>query len=69
MRKRLLRPEQLRFIPSQYSWPDHRLVRERHLDRCSTEALALYLFPVIGADAQGLSQYRNLFRCIAAVQR
>ena len=57
VRKRLLRPERLRAIPSQFSWLDHRLVRERHLDRCSTEALALYLFLVTVADAQGLSHY------------
>ena len=69
VRKRLLRPERLRAVPSQFSWLDHRLVRERHLDRCSTEALARYLFLVIGADAQGLSQYRDLFRCIAAVRQ
>ena len=55
--KRLLRPERLRAAPSQFSWLDHRLVRERHLDRCSTEALALYLFLVTVADAQGLSYY------------
>ena len=55
--KRLLRPERLRAVPSQFSWLDHRLVRERHLDRCSTEALALYLFLVTVADAQGLSYY------------
>ena len=55
--KRLLRPERLRAVPSQFSWLDHRLVRERHLDRCSTEAPALYLFLVTVADAQGLSYY------------
>ena len=55
--KRLLRPERLRVVPSQFSWLDHRLVRERHLERCSTEALALYLFLVTVADAQGLSYY------------
>ena len=51
--KRLLRPERLRAVPSQFSWLDHRLVRERYLDRCSTEALALYLFLVTVADAKG----------------
>ena len=57
VRKRLLRPERLRAVPSQFSWLDHRLVRERHVHRCSTEALALYLFLVTVADAQGLSHY------------
>lgn len=57
MTKRLLRPERLRTVPSQFSWLDHRLVRERRLDGCSTEALALYLLLATVADAQGLSYY------------
>lgn len=55
--KRLLRPERLRAVPNQFSWVDHRLVRERHLERCTSEALALYLFLVTVADAKGLSYY------------
>jgi len=61
--KRLLRPERLRAVPSQFSWIDHRLVRERHLERCSTEALALYLFLVTVADAKGLSYYSDPSVC------
>ena len=61
--KRLLRPERLRAVPSQFSWLDHRLVRERHLERCSTEALALYLFLVTVADAKGLSYYADASVC------
>ena len=57
--KRLLRPERLRTVPSQFSWLDHRLVRERHLERCSTEALALYLFLATVADSKGLSYYAD----------
>lgn len=55
--KRLLRPERLRAVPSRFSWVDHRLVRERRLERCPSEALALYLFLVTVADAKGLSYY------------
>ena len=62
--KRLLRPERLRVVPSQFSWLDHRLVRERHLERCSSEALALYLFLVTVADAQGLSYYGDASVCV-----
>ena len=40
MRKRLLRPERRRAVPNRFSWVDHRLVRERHLERCTSEALA-----------------------------
>ena len=61
--KRLLRPERLRAVPNQFSWLDHRLVRERHLDRCSTDALALYLFLVTVADAKGLSFYGDASVC------
>jgi len=44
-------------VPAQFSWLDHRLVREGHLRRCTPEGLALYLFLVTVADAQGLSYY------------
>jgi len=46
-------------MPSSFSWVDHRLVRDRHISRCSSEALALYLFLVTVADAQGLSYYSD----------
>jgi len=55
--KRVLCPERLRRVPKQFSWIDHRLVRDRHIARCSANALALYLFLVAVADGQGLSYY------------
>jgi hypothetical protein len=55
--KRLLRPERRRVVPSQFSWVDHRLVREHHLERLSCEACALYLLLVTVGDAEGLSYY------------
>ena len=55
--KRVLCPERLRRVPPQFSWIDHRLVRDRHIGRCSANALALYLFLVTVADGQGLSYY------------
>ena len=55
--KRVLCPERVRQIPSQFSWVDQRLVRERYLDRCDPPAAALYLFLLTVADAQGLSYY------------
>ena len=57
MHKRLLRPERLRRVPKQFSWIDHRLVRERHIERCSLEGCSLYLFLLTVADAEGLSYY------------
>ena len=57
MMKRVLCPARLRKVPEQFSWIDQRLVRDRHICRLSHPALALYLFLVTVADAQGLSYY------------
>lgn len=57
--KRILRPDRLRRVPKAFSWVDHRLVRDRHISRCSHEALALYLFLITVADAEGLSYYSD----------
>jgi hypothetical protein len=55
--KRLLCPERVRRVPEKFSWVDHRLVRDKHICRCSVESLALYLLLVTVADAEGLSYY------------
>ena len=55
--KKLLRPERLRRVPPQFSWLDHRLVRDNRLANCNPTALALYLVLVTVADSQGLSYY------------
>jgi hypothetical protein len=67
MDKHLLDPERLRKIPPQFSWIDQRLVRERHIERLSHAADALYLFLVTVADARGLSFYseRSIGRYLA----
>jgi hypothetical protein len=57
--KRLLRADRLRQIPPSFSWVDHRLVRDHHLERCGHSAWALYLFLLTVADAQGLSYYSD----------
>lgn len=57
MQKTLLSPSRRRQVPRQFSWIDQRLVRERHIGRCTSEGLALYLFLVTVADADGLSFY------------
>ena len=59
--KRLLCPNRRRRTPAQFSWLDHRLVRERRLESCPVEAWALYLFLVTVGDAQGLSYYCDAF--------
>ena len=57
--KRVLCPERLRQVPPQFSWIDHRLVRDRHIVGRSAEALALYLFLLTVSDSQGLSYYSD----------
>ena len=59
VQKHPLCPNRIRKVPKQFSWIDHRLVRDRHIDRCSHQAAALYLFLVTVADAQGLSYYSD----------
>ena len=60
VQKHLICPQRTRKIPKQFSWLDHRLVRDHYIDRCSHSAAALYLFLVTVADAQGLSYYSDL---------
>jgi hypothetical protein len=53
-------PQRVRKVPKSFSWIDHRLVRERYLDRISHPAAALYLFLVCVGDDKGLSYYGDL---------
>jgi hypothetical protein len=59
IQKHLIRPERLRRLPKQFSWVDHRLVRDRHIELCSHASATLYLFLVTVADHQGLSYYSD----------
>jgi len=59
IKKRPIYPQRVRRIPSQFSWVDHRLVRDRHIESCSQPALALYLFLVTVADQEGISYYSD----------
>ena len=57
--KQPIYPHLVRRIPEQFSWIDHRLVRERYLDHISHKAAALYLFLVTVSDGRGLSYYSD----------
>ena len=57
--KRVLRPERLRQVPPGFNWLDHRLVSQNFISRCDHAGLALYLFLLTVADAQGLSYYSD----------
>lgn len=47
----------VRQVPEQFSWIDHRLVREHRIDQLSHRASALYLFLVTVSDNRGMSYY------------
>jgi len=57
--KHLICPQRIRKVPDQFSWVDHRLIQDRHIDRCSHKAAALYLFLIGVADAKGLSYWSD----------
>ena len=61
--KRLLCPRRRRRVPSRFSWIDHRLVGDRHIEKCASAALALYLFLVTVSDSDGLSYYSDRSIC------
>lgn len=52
------RPDRIRRIHGTFSWLDHRLKRDGHLEKLSRDELALYTFLVLVADHNGISFYR-----------
>jgi len=52
-------PQRIRKVPGQFSWVDHRLVRERYIESITHQAAILYLFLITVADCQGLSYYSD----------
>ena len=56
----------IRKVPKQFSWVDHRLVRDRHIEKLSHPAAALYLFLLTVSDAKGLSYYgdESIMKCL-----
>lgn len=61
--KHLLEAHRQRRVPSQFSWVDHRLVRQNHLPRASAAAWGLYLVLVTVGDERGLSYYADRTLC------
>ena len=57
-------PQRVRQVPKQFSWLDHRIVSDHHIEQCTHPASALYLFLVTVSDAQGLSWWSE--RSLAA---
>jgi hypothetical protein len=63
MQKHLLDTKHLRRVPAQFSWVDHRLIRERRLSGVPPCGWALYLFLLTVGDEQGLSYYSDASIC------
>jgi hypothetical protein len=61
--KQLICHAKARRLPPQFSWIDQRLVRHHYIEQCDHTTLALYLFLVTVADAQGLSFYSDKSLC------
>lgn len=55
--------ERIRRISGGFGWVDHRLVREGYVEACSHLALAVYLFLVTVADADGVSYWGERQLC------
>ncbi|MBW2219681.1 MAG: hypothetical protein JRF40_09370 [Deltaproteobacteria bacterium] len=50
-------PQRVRKVPKSFSWIDHRLISDKHIDLCSHASAALYLFLLCVGDDKGLSYY------------
>lgn len=57
IKKRVLRSTQLRVVPRSFSWIDHRLIRDGHLDRLQIPEQLLYFFLILVGDSSGVSYY------------
>ena len=49
--------KRVRKVPKSFSWIDHRLVSDKHIENISHAAGMLYLFLVCVGDEKGLSYY------------
>ena len=63
MQKYPIEPERLRRVPAQFSWVDHRLIRQNRLRGVEPCGWALYLFLLSVGDEQGLSYYSDTSVC------
>ena len=63
IRKLPLKSWRLRRVPRGFGWVDHRLLKEKLVCQCSSDALALYLILVLAADGEGLSFYGDYSLC------
>jgi len=55
--KKILNPDRVRKVPLSFSWVDHRILRDGHLEWLSPDEMLLYFFLVLVSDPMGLSFY------------
>ena len=61
--KEVICRDRIRCIRGGFGWVDHRFVRDRYIQRCSTTALAVYLFLILVSDADGVSYWGESAMC------
>ncbi len=61
--KEIICRDRIRSINGGFGWVDHRLVRDRYVQRCSPVALAVYLFLITVSDADGISYWGKSALC------
>ncbi len=59
IKKYPIRPDRIRQIPRNFSWIDRRILREKYLEKITTEASALYLVLIVVGDQCGISYYSD----------
>jgi len=51
--------DRIREIVPGFGWVDARLVRDHHVEKCTSRALALYLFLALVSDGRGVSWWKE----------
>jgi hypothetical protein len=54
----VIEPQRRRRISGGFSWIDHRLIRDGHLEKLTRDEIALYLFLILVGNRDGVSFYR-----------
>ena len=63
MKKQIPLPERQRTVPRNFSWLDHRMIREGYLKQLNCKNSVLYLFLLTVADRDGLFWYSDQRIC------
>ena len=61
--KEVICRDRIRRICGGFGWVDHRFIRDHYVERCSSTALAVYLFLIAVSDADGISYWGESALC------